>query len=246
MINRLALLTPHTRRVGRTGGPIHAVRRYGVRLLFCTALAILLGLGAWQVSRGVEKSRLEAAWQDRPQASLPAPALPLADDQPYREVWLRGRWLSGRDFELDGRHLEGRIGVEVLSPFRLESGRVLLVNRGWRAQDEAAVPLPQGARQIRGTLYRPRPGFTLGPAYTDLAAWPRPVLYFAAGQFAEALGEPVAERLLVLDEDAPEALARRWRPQAFPAVRHYGYAVQWFGLALALLVCGWFARRRAR
>ena len=216
------------------------------RLLFLLALAILLGLSAWQWSRGQEKSRLHAAWQSRPQAALPSPALPLADDQPYREAWLQGRWLPGRDFYLHGRYFEGRIGFEVLSPFRLESGPVLLVNRGWRAPDAAAKPLPPGARQIRGALYHPRKGFTLGPAYTD-DAWPRRAQYFCAASFAQALGEPVAERLLILAENAPEAFTRRWQPQAFPAARHYGYAVQWFALAAAWLVCGWFAwRRQAR
>ena len=34
----------------------------------------------------------------------------------------------------------------------------------------------------------------------------------------------------------PDGYVRNWVPPGFPPMRHIGYAVQWFGLALALAV----------
>ncbi len=34
----------------------------------------------------------------------------------------------------------------------------------------------------------------------------------------------------------PDGYVRTWSPPGFPPMRHIGYAVQWFALALALLV----------
>ena len=41
---------------------------------------------------------------------------------------------------------------------------------------------------------------------------------------------------MLLDAAEPDGFARNWSPGEFPPVRHIGYAVQWFGLALALAV----------
>ena len=46
---------------------------------------------------------------------------------------------------------------------------------------------------------------------------------------------PAAD-LVLLDADEPDGYVRNWAPPGFPPLRHIGYAVQWFGLALALAV----------
>src|SRR5690606_30815511 len=54
------------------------------------------------------------------------------------------------------RPRDGRTGVEVVSPLRLDSGRILLVNRGWLAADNSSAapqdvpPPPHGPVTVVG------------------------------------------------------------------------------------------------
>jgi len=71
---------------------------------------------------------------------------------------------------------------------------------------------------------------------TGETRWPQKILYLDIGALSERLGRGVEPAVLVLDPAHPLAHPRLWRPTAMPASRHYGYAVQWWGLALALLI----------
>ena len=51
----------------------------------------------------------------------------------------------------------------------------------------------------------------------------------------ESLWTPATE-LVLLDAAEPDGYVRNWAPPGFPPMRHIGYAVQWFGLALTLAV----------
>jgi surfeit locus 1 family protein len=43
-----------------------------------------------------------------------------------------------------------------------------------------------------------------------------------------------ATDLVLLDADQPDGYVRQWQAPGLPPLRHVAYAVQWFGLALAL------------
>ena len=45
-----------------------------------------------------------------------------------------------------------------------------------------------------------------------------------------------AADLVLLDPGEPDGYVRNWSAPGFPPMRHIGYAVQWFALALTLLV----------
>jgi surfeit locus 1 family protein len=45
-----------------------------------------------------------------------------------------------------------------------------------------------------------------------------------------------AADLILLDAGEPDGYVRNWAPPGFPPMRHIGYAVQWFALALTLFV----------
>jgi surfeit locus 1 family protein len=56
-------------------------------------------------------------------------------------------------------------------------------------------------------------------------------------EIESVLGEAVESRILLLDPGRPDGFEREWRPSlGFGPERHLGYAIQWFALALTLVV----------
>jgi surfeit locus 1 family protein len=138
-----------------------------------------------------------------------------------------------------------RAGYFVITPFALAGGGWVLVNRGWvplgasRAQ-LPLVPVGAEARRIRGRADNlPSPGIQMGvravlePPYPVVANYPN------HDEIARLLQEKSWTRaadLVLLDAAEPDGYVRNWTAPGFPPMRHIGYAVQWFGLAAALLV----------
>jgi cytochrome oxidase assembly protein ShyY1 len=78
-----------------------------------------------------------------------------------------------------------------------------------------------------------RTAAALAPPFPVVANFP------TRAAVAQLLGEArwtAAADLILLDPEEPDGFVRNWTAPGFPPMRHVGYAVQWFGLALALLV----------
>jgi surfeit locus 1 family protein len=138
---------------------------------------------------------------------------------------------------------DGRAGYFVVTPFALAGGGWLLVNRGWvpLGASRAALPnvdVPGDARQVRGrTDHLPSPGIRMGqpaalrPPFPAVANFPS---HADVEQLLQETSWTHAADLVLLDADQPDGYVRQWQPPGFPPLRHTAYAVQWFGLALAL------------
>lgn len=210
-------------------------------LLAVLLVPLFVGLGVWQLSRAEEKREISARWAQ--QRLLPALPLASLDRDPerlaYRPVSLQGQFLQGRDFLLDNRIRQGRYGLEVLTPMRLASGELVLVNRGWIEGDPSRRQLPRvapvaGELALRGFVYVP-PGasYTLG----DIAAagdWPRLVQAIDVPALSDMLGEPLWPYTVRLSMDSPAALLADWPLLSTQPEKHEAYAAQWFAMALVL------------
>lgn len=209
------------------------------------ALALLLWLGTWQVQRGLAKEDMLAERAAARQAEpRPLPPTGEAVERAYGQlVEVRGHYEGRRQILLDNQVRQGRVGYRVWTPLRLEDGRLVLVDRGWvpLGEDRSRPPrpgAPEDERTVRG-LWRdlPEPGLRLAaPGACEQDDWPRVLNYPRHDQVACQYEAPVANGLLLLEEDAPGGFARDWDEGGVPPVRHYGYAVQWYALALTLVV----------
>jgi cytochrome oxidase assembly protein ShyY1 len=238
-----------------TPGP---ARRAGGLLLALAGAAAFASLGAWQLGRANTKEQLVAAWQAA-LAAAPAPAdgvLRDADSLPPRtagttpdtgpalplRVTARGRFDAARTFVLDNQVRDGRAGIAVLAVFELDElpgGRALLVNRGWLPLDAARTPPaidsgPADPVAIDGLLVAP-PARGLRPAAHATGAF---LPWLDVGELEQASHRDLFEGILLLSADSPLGYRRDWQPlpNTLPPERHRGYAVQWFALALAVLV----------
>lgn len=208
--------------------------------LTALALALFGSLGAWQLQRGAAKAQL---LRDYNAGTAPAIKLTSATPPPRGLAVARasaaGRYARERDLLLDGQSHDGHPGRHVWTPFRLDDGGFFLVDRGWIALEAAAPPPPADIAEVSG-FWRalPQPGIRLEGTRNcpDEKQFPLVVQYPTQAEIECLLGAPVLGGLLQLDAAAPGGFVRAWNDFGFPPERHYGYAVQWFGLGLTALV----------
>ncbi len=102
----------------------------------------------------------------------------------------------------------------------------------------------------RGRVYLPEPGFTLGEAYRHQAGWPKIIQYVDLAALAAPLGSVLQPAAMALTAEQAGAFAplwhEGWQKRAFRSSRHFGYAAQWWGLAVVWLVFGGIWQRMAR
>ncbi len=214
---------------------------------FAIVFPVLLGLGYWQMTRAVEKQDLV---EQRAATEVVAPlaigsATQLGDEDRYRPAVVRGRYAAEQQWLLDNRVYRGQPGYHVFTPFVIE-GEVapsLLVNRGWVAVGETReylprLPVPEQAVSLRGRLDLPASvGLVIGEVPLQSVEDRVLVQSLDIQALAAARGLQLQRYALVIDEGQPGGLQYDWSPipQMGPE-KHLGYAVQWFGLAVALLI----------
>ncbi|WP_020394316.1 SURF1 family protein [Thiolinea disciformis] len=212
--------------------------------VFSVLLVLLLTLSVWQLQRGFTKATIQTQAKQRSAyqslSEIPNDFSPLL----YQTAQLKGHWLNEHSFLLANRSHQNQIGYEVLVPFRLISGQTVVINRGWMAQQDhkPLANLPTSL-EPHGILYAPKKGFHLGETLTPQNTWPKTVLYLDMPALSAELQTPLSPLMLVLDQNHPNSLIRIWQPIVMTPERHYAYALQWFGLALALFVLGFKARQ---
>lgn len=221
--------------------------------LGCLALlALFIHLGQWQAS----KAELGAARLALFEARSKAPPLRIGTQLvvpaslAYAHVAVRGEYDAAAQFYVDNQVENGRPGVHVITPLKIEGGNTrILVNRGWSAWPDRQMPprvkVPAGPVEISGIAVVPESRkYLLMPdrqeAWREL--WPLLDLKRYSGESAHPV-QPVVLHLASPAEG--DELARiRPRPEDKVAM-HKGYALQWFGMAAALLgFCAFAAYRK--
>jgi surfeit locus 1 family protein len=211
-------------------------------------VAILASLGLWQITRGMEKrAGMDAFAVEDSVARYRGEA----DLRPFRKLRIDGYFDADRQLLLDNSIVDGRNGHFVITPVRLaDSGRTVLVNRGWISRDAATDPLPALTDErvaLVGRVGRmPRAGMRMGEPFEASTGWPRHAVYPTLDETAELLGTELEPFVLLLDPDEQFGFVRVWAPGELSASRHFGYAFQWFAMAATLAVLLVWHRTRRR
>lgn len=205
-------------------------------ILMCARLAV------WQFDRAEEKRELLRAWEQAGAVTL-GEASP--EDALFVEVSASGRFDADRQVLLDNQVRGGRSGVHVFTPFTPEgTDRTWLVNRGWHALASRRGPLPRveapvGSQQISGRLTGPpRVGRQLGETRAlDPDRWPNLVTYMDIDRVETALGDRLADEVILLDPAHPAHLTGdEWQPVNFGPDRHRAYAYQWITMGIVVFL----------
>ncbi|WP_425478605.1 SURF1 family protein [Luteimonas marina] len=209
-------------------------------------MALFASLGRWQLGRMHEKQAMLDAVAATLAERNPRPLSAAGDPARQRDFdWAAGEgaFLDGPAVLLDNQQQGGRPGVRAYRAFRPLGAPPLLVELGWLPLpgDRAtpSVDLPPGAIRVQGLLVPPpSPGLARADLRPADNAVDVVVTRLDAGSLAAAVGvEVLPPRVLKLDPALPLGHARDLDvlPNTLPPDKHLGYAVQWFGLALAVL-----------
>jgi len=205
-------------------------------LLTLPALALLLGLGIWQLQRAEEKAARITQYQaraDAPPVDLEA-ALCAGEAAPGRRVEDRAIARSPAYVRVYGVDSSGRPGWRLFSPVALPD----CAGAGHILAEIAFDPIAGGERSGRVFLdegpFRLAPPQRAGP-FTP-APEPERARFYAYDAAAMAGALPPSVRAL---SDAWWVIAGEAALPAHladvPPGRHIGYAITWFGFALALI-----------
>lgn len=233
---------------------------------WAVALVVIAGcsaLGTWQLSRMHEKQAMLDAvggiLRDRTPVALAA-AGEAARSRDYDWSAGDGRFADADAFVLDNQIHDGRPGLRIYRLFDAADGTRLLVDLGWTPIEDRASRMPAAAVRsgedlrgravhVRGLLAPPpSAGLALGEAIVPGdGAWLMTRFDAYAIEAAAGLDTP-PRRVLRLDPGLGFGYARDLEvlPNTLTPDKHLGYAVQWFGLALAALVTALVLTFRSR
>lgn len=224
-----------------------------VTILTLLVLPLLLSLGQWQLERVSEKREIELQFLTRQQQpAVSIEELDPQDDLAFTPVRLQGSFDKSRQFLLDNRTQGGQLGYEVLQPFLTSQGSWVLVNRGWIAghiDRRTLPPIPpvEGDLLTHGSIYvSPGKPFLLKEQIIEKPSWPLVIQAVELDKLASVMGQTFFPYVVRLDAGANGALRVDWQPMNQEPAKHTAYAVQWFTMAVALVLWFGFANTNMR
>ena len=227
-------------------------------LLVGWTLAVLAMVAFASLGRGLGRmhgSRRSGRGAGGARPPRDARPLSVAGDDASGYDWAagQGRFATGPAVLLDNQLRGGRAGVRAYRVFDPDGAAPLLVELGWLPlpgdRTLPAIEHPVDVRRVEGLL-APPPSHGIGRVAVSVQA---DGTLLATGldieRLREALREPrLSPRVLKLDPALPLGHERDLDilPNTLPPGKHLGYAVQWFGLALAVLAALILSFRKSR
>ncbi|WP_127819685.1 SURF1 family cytochrome oxidase biogenesis protein [Microbacterium sp. CPCC 204701] len=236
--------------------------RWAIYIALAVVFAIACAfLSNWQFSRNEERAA-QLALVERNYDAEPVPlgeAIPsgdeLAPQDEWRPVRLTGRYVTDAQLLARNRPHGGTAAFEVLVPFRLDDGRVLLIDRGWvrpgRDQPEPdAVPAPPDGEVTVIARLRPAEPLPASGRSAPEGQVPTINLALVAATVAPDVGEALersAYGVLVSEDPAPASAPEALEPPSEDPGPHLSYAIQWILFAaMGFVFIGYVIRTERR
>lgn len=226
------------------------IKNWKLVLLALVLIVIFARLGMWQLSRAHEKKVLLKSFAVRT-SQAPLLTLSQTEDLRFYRAQLRGTFDNDHTLLLDNKINEGKIGYEVYTPFKAGSlDKPVLIDRGFVPLGQSRKTLPSikkihGTVTISGMLNVPPAYFSFGKINDSaLPVWPLRIEYLNLSELAKFLGHDLCPYVLSINPDDAAAYKIKWQAVTMGPEKHLAYAVQWFALALTLLVLSLALNRR--
>lgn len=214
-------------------------------LATAVVLPILISLGFWQLDRAVEKQQLQVLTQERLQAPVMRirSTANLQEDMSFRRATMSGHFDNEHQYLLDNRIYKGQVGYGVYTPFSFDAGESwIMVNRGWTPSGKDRTTLPNidvnsESTELVGVL-SPPPGqlMQLGDRQEISNSWPVRVRNIDLARIEKDLAVRLQPYVLHLDANSEQAYFQDWKPYVDTPQKNQSYAIQWFSMAVVLLL----------
>lgn len=216
------------------------------------SVACFLVLAPWQLHKNTA-TQLRNDSISHPDAAVPVSRLqatgaPLDPANAWRLVTVSGHYVTEKQATLRRRSIDGRPAVEIVTPFRTDDGRTVLVDRGYllRGADQPtdAPQAPTGATTITGRLRAPEQTGQFSAPHVDDGEL---VAYHldpdSIGKEMDLTAEPYSVQL---SADQPGLLGELPLPEP-DSGPYLSYGIQWIAFgALAPVCLAWFTLSRMR
>ena len=222
--------------------------QFNWKIALCILLMflVLIRLGFWQLDRAEKKRQIQ---NDRDARRIAIPvsiqSLNLDDINTFKhmKVTLNGSYDNAKSIWVSNQIFQGRPGYEVITVFKLHSSdQIVLVSRGWISADYDSQQLPAiesvtGTQQLVAEIHVPSAkSFFLSQKIEAPLTWPLRLHHFEISGISQLLDSPVLPFVARLDQNNPGVLERHWRVTRLQPENSTSYAIQWFGMALILIV----------
>ncbi|WP_127475297.1 SURF1 family protein [Microbacterium sulfonylureivorans] len=236
--------------------------RWAIYVSLAVVFAIACAfLSNWQFSRNEERSAqlalVEANYDALPVplAELIPPGGELDPEDQWHPVLLVGEYVADEELLVRNRPHGGTSAFEVLAPFRLDDGRVLLIDRGWVAPgkdqpDPDSVPTPPEGEVT--VIARLKPGEQLPSSGRSAPEGQVPTIHLpliadtVSADTGDAL-ELSAYGIMVSEDPAPASAPQALESPSEDPGPHLSYAIQWILFAvMGFVFIGYVIRTERR
>ena len=214
-------------------------------------LPALIALGIWQLNRADQKRLIDQGISD----AQKKPPLNLnqfkfnqqayqLNQEIYRSAILSGHFDNKKHYLLDNRTYKGKAGFHVLTPYIFNDARhikhAVLINRGWVPVkgDRTQIPnvsINDDDSQIRGRIKAINKALVLSDTETS-SSFPMIIQSLSLDKRGKELNYPLLPIIIELDSSQNNGFTRDWKPYYGSVDRHIAYALQWFAMAIVLIV----------
>nr|WP_181405112.1 SURF1 family protein [Aestuariibacter sp. GS-14] len=213
-------------------------------LITIIAVAIMVSLGCWQLARMEQKQqRLHSIAQKAAQAPMQvSQALQSFSDVRDIPVSFSAEVDSSRAILLDNQVYQGKPGYAVIVPVRSQEQQ-FLVNLGWvpapAQRDQLPdIVMPANVFNMEGVISVPGNNRLISETATQFNTFPLRLQQIDIANLNFQWGTSMPNILVQRIASAPDltGFTPVWQAVVMPPEKHLGYAIQWFGLALAAVV----------
>jgi cytochrome oxidase assembly protein ShyY1 len=161
------------------------------------------------------------------------------DDIAFKTVQLTGVVDNDHTFLLDNSIRDGKVGYEVLSPFKTNEGQWVIINRGWVIGSPLRSQLPNipalsKSITVDGYIYVPSKTKTIDES-TMIQSWPQVIEVVDTTFIGKRLHLEVFPYTIRVLHGGDIQLKQEWTVTTMSASKHTAYAAQWFLMAVVLI-----------
>ncbi len=206
--------------------------------------AILVSFGTWQVKRLFWKESLIQDYLKQSQSNpITDPAeLEKSSINEFKSVVIFGHFMHNYEIYITGKTYEGNAGFHVVTPFKMENNKIVLINRGWVSEsyknpNKRKFSLIKGLVKLKGIIRYPQKKGYFVPENDGKNGFWFTIVPNQIFDFINVISNPIINDYYIDALRFGEKLTLPIGVEGKPKFRnqHLSYAITWYGLALSLL-----------